>query len=227
MAGAAVVFDNRQVVDFIKAIESFGHSPEAFLRDFGIYYTGETKRHFQAAAWPKKPPHWEYWEGNKTAPLTYRGRLMGSITWDMPGLGGTRPGLRVGSPLPYAATHQFGAPSRIFSIWLKPDMEPGARPGTMRIARFPNGLPKGRLVLAPSPGQRLARQKKLLGQGKSAAEAFHHSQSSFERGGETIIRVRIRQRILARPFLHIPSDRQWSEIGDIAFKHMLGKGGKA
>lgn len=210
MAGAAVVFDNRQVVDFIKAIESFGHSPEAFLRDFGIYYTGETKRRFQQAAWPKKPPHWEYWEGNKTAPLTYRGRLAGSITWDMPGAGGSHVSLRVGSPLQYAATHQLGDErQRIFSIWLKPDMEPGVH--GMRIARFPNGLPKGKLVLAPSGGQ--------LAAGGAAG--------SRERGGETIIRVRIKQRITARPFLHIPSSRQWDQIGEIAFKHMLGKGGKA
>lgn len=214
--------DSRQLELYLAACQALARQPEPMLRRIGIYYVGETKRVFTRAPWPPKPEHWAYWEGHKRVPLTYRGRLGGSITYDIPG-GHT---LRVGSPLKYAPTHQFGDDrERHFSVYLIPELEPGAR-GGLRIARFASGYPKGRLTLkqeftGESP---LSRKAQAVAEKRSGVKAGGYEAQAAS-GGRLlpgVIRVRITGRVRKRPFLLEPSSAQWAEIGRICQAFLAG-----
>ena len=101
--------------------------------------------------WADKPPIFVIWEGGKTEPLTYKGRLMQSITHDTRGRGANTT-LRVGSALPYAPTHQWGDDrARAFYVFIIPEMEDGVH--GKRIKRDERtGYPIGRMTLGKGDG---------------------------------------------------------------------------
>ena len=182
-------FDASQLDKFIAMAELQARSPEPMLRRVGVYYVGETKRNFQSRGpgWPAKPARFESWEGGKTAPLTYKGRLAGSVTYDVQATD-----LRVGSPLPYAATHQFGSDGpRSFYLWIQPeyDGEPDPAHPYKNARRDAQGFLVGLIV----PKRTVGALKQLV----------------------TIT-------IQPRPFLRPPNPAQWGEIIRICQDFILG-----
>ena len=184
-------FDASQLDKFIGMAELQGKQPEGMLRRIGVYYVGETKRNFQSRGpgWPAKPPRFEAWEGGKTAPLTYKGRLAGSITYDVQGTD-----LRVGSPLKYAATHQFGSDGpRSFYLWIQPEYDGEFDPQHpyKNVRRDAQGFLVGLIVPKRTPDA---------------------------------LKQLVTLTIEARPFLRPPTPQQWNDIITICQNFILGGG---
>jgi len=137
----------QEIGEAIRRLVANLQSPKGLMSAIGKMVVSQTKRRFQAhsdpegKAWPPKLPIFAAWEGGKNIPLTYTGALMQSIVHREPDDLTTE----IGSPLPYAARHQFGGPgSKPAPFWILP--EPGAAD---------KGLPAGKLVLRQTPGARL------------------------------------------------------------------------
>lgn len=123
--GATLLFDARDLEHYLQLLSLAGRNTLPLLRRIGHVVQSVAQDAIQKADYKPKPPIWEIWEGGKTAPLTYRGRLLGSITVDADDVRGS---VRVGSPLAYAATQQFGSDGpRGFYVYIVPEYEEGKR----------------------------------------------------------------------------------------------------
>jgi phage gpG-like protein len=202
MAGAAVSLDTRELDRFIERALNFGQNPEGVLRRVGQIVQSHTKQRFQDPSrrrrpWPKKWKMFSIWQGGKTEPLTARGRLMQSITYDLRGRGANA-SVRVGSGLPYAATHQWGDDRpRRFTLFIVPEYEDGVR--GQRIKRDPDtGYPVGKMT---------------IGQGDGAGGRVAPK-------GAVKVLVRLNS-IRPRPFLQEPDQREAEEIHSLVTKYFL------
>ena len=156
MAGAGLQLHAGDLEQFITRAINLGQNPEGAIRRIGSVVVAQTKRRFhnkshRRTPWADKPPIFVIWEGGKDKPLLYKNRLMQSIVQDTRGRGPNMV-LRVGSALPYAATHQFGDDRpRAFYVFIVPKMEQGVhKKRIMRDER--TGYPLGKMTLGQSDG---------------------------------------------------------------------------
>ena len=159
MGSAAITFHGESLIKFLDEVMARFGDLRPLLERWGQYQVGVVKRRFQAAGpgWPPKNPYIAELErrtnGSGNVPGTFRGRLAGSITDDIVGAGGDKM-LRVGSPLRYAATYQFGTPPgepRVFYLQVIPDKdaegnyerdEQGRVLGKIALRQSPNAVPQ-------------------------------------------------------------------------------------
>lgn len=156
MAGVGLQLNIRDLDRFIDQAINLGQNPEGVIRRIGSIVVAQTKRRFhnkshRRTPWAPKPRIWEIWEGGKTVPLTYKGRLKQSITQDTRGRGANMV-LRVGSALVYARQHQEGDNRiRKFYVFIIPEMERGEYGERIKYDEL-SGYPIGRLTLGQSDG---------------------------------------------------------------------------
>lgn len=206
MAGVGLVLHAPDLERFIVQAINLAENPEPVIRRVGAIVVAQTKRRFhnkslRRTPWADKPPIFVIWEGGKTEPLTYKGRLMQSIVHDTRGRGPNMT-LRVGSGLPYAATHQWGDDRpRAFYVFIIPEMEAGVH--GERIKRDERtGYPIGTMTLGKSDGTG----------GRVAPK------------GAVKVLVRLNG-IKPRPFLAIPDALEEREILNMVQRYFLRRTG--
>lgn len=152
MGSVAVRFENSELLRFLDDITKKFSDLTPLLSRWGNYLVGSAKRRFMdgGPGWPPKNPYMAELQrrsgGGGNKPGIFRGRLLASLTSDI--IGGKV--LRVGSPLRYAATYQFGTPPgqpRVFNLYIVPDKNPD---GTMQ--RDEKGRVLGRIALKQDAG---------------------------------------------------------------------------
>ena len=96
MAGAR--FDGTAAIEHLSGLVDAINDPSPLLAELGEYGLRSTRARFKTQTAPEK-------RRNKNRILTLNGYLRGQMTWQ---LVGDRT-VEIGSNLPYAAVHQFGA----------------------------------------------------------------------------------------------------------------------
>lgn len=195
----AFTFDDRQLQDWVRAVEAFSGDARPLLDKIGRLAKNNTSRRFgqKGPGWPPVMPYFAELKRRSgkgsSAPLKFTGQLARSIDYQV--VDGRT--LRVGSTDRRAATHQFGTKPgepRVFNLWIVPDKVPGKRKEEID-ARDEAGRLLGRLTLAPIgaqlPGQGMAKKQRMV------------------------------LNITARPFLKAPDRIETAEITAIASRHLL------
>lgn len=174
MAQAAIIFRDEQLLSFLDEVKERTGNIKPLLEDWGKYVKGITQDRFHRGGpgWPPKNPYFAELQRRSgrpgNAPLKDRGRLAGSITYDI--VSGST--MRVGSPLRYGAMHQFGSTEqRGFYIFILPDKNPD---GTMQ--RDEKGRLLGKIVLR----QHGAGVKKQLIKQRTTARPYLKEPDVFE-----------------------------------------------
>lgn len=106
-----IEIDNRKVLDALQELARRADNPKPALKEIGEALSESTKRRFETT----KGPDGKTWAKNSpvtlarkkgSRPLTGEtGNLMDTIHWQLVGDNA----VEIGSPMEYAATHQFGA----------------------------------------------------------------------------------------------------------------------
>ncbi|GEM_PF-1414370 len=186
MAGVGVRLHIGEARQQLARMILWAKDPRPLLRAIGEYGVSLAVKRFEQGGpgWPRKNPYFAELEkrthGSGTKPLEFRGKLRQSITFDVQ----EPDSVRVGSPLKYAATHQFGSDGpRTFYLHIKPDLVTGKR-GKPVPERDQYGRILGRIV-TPKAGEDPAAGVK-----------------------RQLISIEIEE----RPFLVEPTDDEWDSI---------------
>lgn len=194
MTGAGIRINADQALAKVQAMIQAARNPERLMRKIGALGVSQTKKHIRQGIPPPTHPYFAELKrrSGMTAkqPLYAMGHLYRTITHEpSPG------GVRVGSPLRYAATHQFGSGGvRKFYLYLIPE-----RDSQGRIMRNDYGYALGRMTTRDD-----FEKAKLAGSG-------------------AVIRQLVSINIAPRPFLKPPDAAESEQIIALIEKHLEGE----
>jgi phage gpG-like protein len=127
MGGIGIRIDATEAQAKLKRMIEAAANPRPLLRKIGRHGVRKAKALIRKGIPPPTHPYFAELKRRShlmAEPLHAHGHLYGSITHEVAGLG-----VRVGSPLRYAATHQFGSDGpRRFPLFIIPDLDSEGQP---------------------------------------------------------------------------------------------------